>query len=189
MLRKADIDHILRAAAAITNQFSFVLIGTGAVIATARHIPALLMMTPEIDLYVEGDDSEMFSDLIDATIGQGSIFHRTFHYYGDGVGARTAIMPRDWRSRAVTYTTADKSVQALCPSADDIAVAKMCAWREKDVAWLDKAFTSRIARVEHVEGLLSHGLPPEAPDEMELRRRLQSFRPAQPLQPQPLHPE
>jgi hypothetical protein len=88
MLRKQDIDHILRAAAAITNQSSFVLIGTGAVIATARHIPAFLMMTSEIDLYVEGDDSEIFSDLIDATIGQGSIFHRTFRYYGDGVGTQ-----------------------------------------------------------------------------------------------------
>jgi hypothetical protein len=87
------------------------------------------MMTPEIDLYVEGDDSEMFSDLIDATIGQGSVFHRTFHYYGDGVSPRTAIMPQDWRSRAVTYKTADDTVQALCPSADDIAVAKLCAWR------------------------------------------------------------
>jgi hypothetical protein len=184
MLRKADIDHILRAAAAITNQSSFVLIGTGAVIATARHIPAFLMMTPEIDLYVEGDDSETFSDLIDATIGQGSVFHRTFRYYGDGVGARTAVMPLDWRSRAVTYITADKTVRALCPSADDIAVAEMCAWREKDIAWLDEAFTSRITRFERVEGLLGHSLPTEAPDEMELRRRLQRFRPAQPVPPE-----
>ena len=101
MLRKEDIDHILRAAAAVTNQSSFVLIGTGAVIATARHVPASMMMTPEIDLYVESDDNETFSDLIDATIGHGSMFHRTFHYHGDGVGAHTAIMPRDWRSRAV----------------------------------------------------------------------------------------
>jgi hypothetical protein len=58
MLRKQNIDHILRAAAAITNQSSFVLIGTGAVIATALHIPASLMMTPELDLYVDGDESE-----------------------------------------------------------------------------------------------------------------------------------
>jgi hypothetical protein len=79
-----------------------VLIGTGVVIATARRIPTFLTMTPEIDVYVEGDDSEMFSDLIDATIGQGSIFHRTFRYYGDGVSARATVMPRDWRFRAVT---------------------------------------------------------------------------------------
>jgi hypothetical protein len=189
MLRKQNIDHILRAAAAITNQSSFVLIETGAVIATALHIPASLMITPELDLYVDGDESAMFSDLIDATIGQGSIFHRTFRYYGDGVGARTAVMPQDWRSRAVTYTTADKTARALCPSADDIAVAKMCAWREKDVAWLEEAFTSRIARIEQVESLLGHGLPPEAPDEMELRRRLQRFMPTQPVQPQPIQPE
>lgn len=95
MLRKENIDHILRAAAAVTNQSSFVLTGTGAVIATARRVPASMMMTPEIDLYVEGDDNETFSDLIDATIGRGSMFHRTFRYHGDGVGTRTTIMPRD----------------------------------------------------------------------------------------------
>src|ERR1700693_500550 len=93
MLRVPDIDHILRAAAAITNHARFVVVGTGAVIITATHIPAEMMMTAEIDLYADGiADPEPISDLIDATIGQGSMFHRTFHYYGDGVGPRTAIM-------------------------------------------------------------------------------------------------
>ena len=89
MLRRDDIDHILRAAASITNHRRFVVIGTGAVIITARHIPAAMMLTPEIDLYADGiADPEPVSDLIDATIGHGSMFHRTFHYYGDG-SART----------------------------------------------------------------------------------------------------
>ena len=37
MLRHDDIDHILRAAAGITNHRRFVVIGTGAVIFTARQ--------------------------------------------------------------------------------------------------------------------------------------------------------
>ena len=35
-------------------------------------------------------------------------------------------------------------------------MAKMCAWRDKDVDWLCEAFNSRIACVERVMVLLSH---------------------------------
>src|SRR5271156_1387547 len=70
MLRRPDIDHILRAAAVISNHARFVVVGTGAVIITARHIPAAMMLAAEIDRYADGvDDPESISDLIDATIG------------------------------------------------------------------------------------------------------------------------
>jgi hypothetical protein len=86
MLRRRDIDHILRAAASLSGHARFVMVGTGAVIATARHIPLAMMMTEEIDIYVEDTaDPEWISDLINATVGRYSQFHRTFGYYGDGV--------------------------------------------------------------------------------------------------------
>ena len=52
-LRRPDIDHILRAAASLSGHSRFVMVGTGAVIATAKHIPVVMMMTEEIDIYVE----------------------------------------------------------------------------------------------------------------------------------------
>jgi hypothetical protein len=119
MPRRPDIDHILRAAAVLSNHARFVVVGTGAVIITAKHIPAEMMMTAEIDLYADGiADPEPISDLIDATIGHGSMFHRTFHYYGDGVSPGTAIMPMDWRIRATEYDVPDSGAVAICPSAD-----------------------------------------------------------------------
>jgi hypothetical protein len=137
MLRRPDIDNILRAAAVLSNHARFVVVGTGAVVITAKHIPAEMMMTAEIDLDADGiTDPELISDLIDATIGQGSMFHRTFHYYGDGVSPGTAIMPMDWRSRATEYDVSGGGAVAICPGANDIAVAKLCAGREKDRDWL-----------------------------------------------------
>ena len=101
MLRRPDIDHILRAAASLSGHTRFVMVGTGAVIATARHIPVAMMLTEEIDIYVEdAPDPDWVSDLIDASIGRYPQFHKTFGYYGDGVSERTAVMPLDWRSRA-----------------------------------------------------------------------------------------
>jgi hypothetical protein len=173
MLRRPDIDHILRAAAVISNHARFVVVGTGAVIITAPHIPAAMMMTAEIDLYADGiADPEPISDLIDATIGHGSMFHRTFHYYGDGVSRGTAIMPIDWRTRATEYGVPDGSVIAICPSADDIAVDKLCAWREKDQDWLRVAIQAGIANGKRVTALLRTSLPETAPEVNELERRL-----------------
>jgi hypothetical protein len=173
MLRRPDIDHILRAAAVLSNHVRFVVVGTGAVIITAKHIPAEMMMTAEIDLYADGiADPEPISDLIDATIGHGSMFHRTFHYYGDGVSPGTAVMPMDWRTRTTEYGVPDGSAVAICPSADDIAVAKLCAGREKDRDWLRAAFQAGIADVHRVAALLRVGLPETAPDISELERRL-----------------
>src|ERR1051326_2386159 len=126
MLRRPDIDHILRAAASLSGHRDFVMVGSGAVIAIAKHIPVVMMMTEEIDIYVEdAPDPDWVSDLIDASIGRYSQFHKTFGYYGDGVSKRAAIMPLDWRGRATEYKTPDGLATALCPSAEDIAIDKL----------------------------------------------------------------
>jgi hypothetical protein len=173
MLRRPDIEHILRAAAVITNHARFVVVGTGAVILIARRIPAAMMLTAEIDLYADGvGDPEPISHLIDATIGHGSMFHRKFHYYGDGLSPGTAIMPADWRARAIEHVVPDGGAVAICPSADDIAVAKLCAWWEKDRDWLRVAFQAGIANAKRVAALLRTDLPATAPAVNELQRRL-----------------
>jgi len=149
------------------------MVGTGAVIVTAKHIPVVMMMTEEIDIYVEdAPDPAWISDLIDASIGRDSQFHRTFGYYGDGVSKRTAVMPLDWRGRAKEYTTPDGLATALCPSAEDIAIAKLCAWREKDQVWLREAFRSGVAKASEAATLLRGELPEAAPSKDELLRRL-----------------
>lgn len=174
MLRRADIDHILRAAASLSDHRRFVMVGTGAVIARAKHIPATMMLTEEIDIYADGvDDPEPISELIDASIGHLSQFHRTFGYYGDGVGPRTAVMPLDWRTRATEYKTPDGLATAICPSADDIAVAKLCTWRDKDQAWLREGIRAGIVNAGRATALLRTALPEEAPEPGELARRLE----------------
>ena len=149
------------------------MVGTGAVIATAKHIPVAMMMTEEIDIYVEdAPDPDWVSDLIDASIGSDSLFHQTYGYSGDGVSKRTAIMPLDWRQRATEYTIPDGLATAVCPSAEDIAIAKLCAWREKDQVWLREAFWSGVAKAPHTATLLHGELPDAAPARDELMRRM-----------------
>lgn len=120
--------------------------------------------------------SPSVSDLIDGTIGRYSQFHRTFGYYGDGASASAsagaAVMPLDWRSRAVEYVTPDGLATAVCPSADDIAIAQLHAWREKDQMWLREALRSGIAKADRVAALLRNELSARTTSLDELARRL-----------------
>lgn len=98
-------------------------------------------MSRDIDLFAyDVANVEGVSDQLDGALGQASPFDQTFGYYCDGVGPETAIFPVDWELRAIEFTTpSTEGVVAVVPEPNDIALAKMCAWRPKDIAWLRAA--------------------------------------------------
>ncbi len=174
-LTKAAIGHLLRAVSGVTGETSVVMIGTGAVIAQLKTVPLDLMMTREVDVYTAGvSDQDQMSDLIDGTIGEGSPFDTTFGYYAHGVGERTACLPDDWQTRAIRLTIG--GVECLCPERNDIALSKLCAWREKDVSWLKAGLSTSIlsldAMVARSRSISNH----LAPDMAEIDRRLAVLR-------------
>ncbi len=118
MLRRAQAEHILRAAAGVTNHDRFVVVGPSAVILSAkRSIPARMMMTKEVDVCADDvDDPEALSDIIEAAIGPDSLFHNTFGYCADGVSPRNAMIPLAWRARATRHRGVEaRGAVAICP--------------------------------------------------------------------------
>ena len=96
------------------------------------------MMTDEVDLYVrDAADPEDVQQLIEGTLGEGTYFQKTFRYHVDAVSAQTAIFPSDWQTRASRVALpGNPDVKITCPAADDLAISKCVAWREKDKEWL-----------------------------------------------------
>jgi hypothetical protein len=83
-MKRPQLEHILRAAAAITGADRFVVIGSQAILGQVPDPPAELVVSIEADLFsLRGAED---ADLIDGTIGELSPFHRTFGYYAHGVG-------------------------------------------------------------------------------------------------------
>ncbi|QCI67582.1 DUF6036 family nucleotidyltransferase [Phreatobacter stygius] len=181
IMRRSRIDHLLRAAADVTGQRRFVLIGSGAVIARSQNLPGNMMATPEIDIYAaDAEDVEAMSEQIDGSIGQNSAFHNEYGYYGDGVSPETAKMPRDWQDRAIEYHGPDcPGVIAIVPEENDIALAKLVAWREKDQVWLIHGLNAGILHLQTMADRLNQlpdtdpdrGVPPRG----ELERRLRQL--------------
>ena len=146
MMNRHKLVHIMRAVAAISGERNFVLVGSASVLLTSKNIPLAMLNTYEIDVYSpDAADEDEFSEMIAATIGKGSRFEQTFNYYGDGVSAKTARMPSDWAGRAKDMGGLGiEGVSVLVPDIDDIAIAKMMAWREKDKDWLRAGVRSQI---------------------------------------------
>lgn len=82
-MQKSELEHLIRAAAAITNEYEFVIIGSQSILGSVDTPPAECLLSIEADIYPL--NAEHLSDLIDGSIGEGSIFHERFHYYAQGV--------------------------------------------------------------------------------------------------------
>ena len=175
MMNRQKLIHIMRAIATITDEKNFVLVGSASVLLTSKNIPLDMLHTNEIDVYSpDVEDEDLFSDLIEGSIGKGSHFETTFGYYGDGVSSKTATMPTDWHTRAKTVDNLGlKGVTVTVPEINDIALAKMFAWRDKDQEWLRAGVRSKILNPVFMRERLSR-LPETTTARSELERRMQS---------------
>jgi hypothetical protein len=173
MMRRDRLDHILRAAAGVTGHNTFVLVGSSVIVVRCRNIPGDMLMTREADVYVpDASDIEALSDMIDANIGQGSAFHNQYGYYADGVSPGTSVMPTDWVDRAQHYHGSGcPGVTAIVPDVEDVALAKVVAWREKDQSWILSGVRAGLFSLERMACRIDR-MPRAAPDAAEMVRRL-----------------
>jgi len=139
-MKRSELEHLIRAAGSIANDSEIVVIGSQSILGQFPDAPSALLVSAEADLFPLHHPE--LADLIDGSIGEGSHFHEFFGYYAQGVGERTAVLPKGWRQRLVRVENANtRGVAGLCLEVHDLAVAKHVAGREKDLE-----FTRELAR-------------------------------------------
>ena len=143
-MTRAQLEHVLRAAGAISQEEKLVVIGSQAILGAFPEAPPALTVSLEVDLYPLENPSK--ADLIDGSIGERSPFHETFGYYAHGIGPETALLPYRWLNRVVEVRNANTGgVSGLCLHPADLGVSKLLAGRPKDLDFV---------RVMLSEGLL-----------------------------------
>ena len=168
-MRRSDLEHVLRAAGAISAIREWVIVGSQAILGAVPNAPDELLVSQEVDLYAP--QSEAASDLIDGSIGERSPFHETFGYYAHGVGPETATLPPQWRTRAIIVKSeATGGVSGICPHPSDLAVSKLAAWREKDREFVGALVRHRITSIAEIEERLQE-LDAETAERMRPRLR------------------
>jgi len=130
-MTRRELEHIIRAAAAITNEYEIVVVGSQSILGSVPDAPDALLQSMEADIYpLHRPD---LADLIDGAIGELSPFEERFGYYAQGVGPETAVLPAGWETRTVKIQNANTDLKiGYCLEPHDLAASKLAAGRDKD---------------------------------------------------------
>lgn len=155
-MRRDQLEHIIRAVGAIVGENELIVIGSQSIL--GKHpagLPPEATLSVEADILPVSDPEGTKADLIEGTIGEGSLFHETFGIYAQGVGETTARLPEGWRERLIPIRNDNTlGITAHCLEPHDLLISKYLAGRPKD---LD--FCAAIIRVGLVhEEVLLHRL-------------------------------
>ncbi len=168
-MRREDFEHVIGAAANVTGEDAFVVIGSQAILGLIADPPAALLTSMEVDLYPRGDAEK--ADLIDGALGDGSQFHRQFGYYAHGVGPETARAPAGWLRRLDPVPIpprggSSRRPVAYCIEIHDLVLAKCAAGRDRDWDYAATALSEGLVSLD----ILTDRVPtmPVSPEEQRL---------------------
>lgn len=134
-MRRADLEHVIRAAADVAGDDEIVVIGSQAILGRLPDAPDALLWSQEADVYPRHHPHR--AEAIDGALGDGSQFHATFGYYAHGVGPETAKAPVGWQERLVPVRVpagphGAAAATGWCMEPHDVVLAKCAAGRERD---------------------------------------------------------
>lgn len=127
----ADFYHICRSAAAIADVDEVTVFGSGAVIPwIARHcVETPVWQTSELDIDPGGQE---LVDLVNSSIGKGSLFEETFQVYPRAIVIDAWIAPPDWASRSEIFEEPSMGVAVRVPNPIDLTVSKLLRGERRD---------------------------------------------------------
>lgn len=143
-MRRAQLEHAVRTACQIIGHPEVVVVGSQSILGTFHEddLPLNATMSLEIDILpiaADNEETARLADLIEGVAGEFSPFEELHGFSIDGVDLTTAVLPEGWRDRLVKVQNTNTAAPAgqpqftgWCLDKEDLCVAKLCAFREKD---------------------------------------------------------
>jgi uncharacterized nucleotidyltransferase DUF6036 len=133
-MTRAQLEHVIRAAATITADSEIVVIGSTSILGQFPNAPDEMLRSREADVYPMNHPDRF--ELLHV-IGELSPFHETFGYYADPVQADRPRFPSGWKDRLIhlPVDAVDGRVEGLCPEVHDLVLSKYSAFRDKDLGF------------------------------------------------------
>jgi len=152
-MRRADLEHVIRAAAAVADDDEIVVIGSQAILGRLPDAPETLLWSQEADVYPRHHPER--AEAVDGALGDGSQFHAAFGYYAHGVGPETAKAPAGWEQRLVPVRVErgprDRTlVTGWCLEPHDVVLAKCAAGRERDWGFAREAIRAGVVDADEL---------------------------------------
>ncbi len=158
-MTREQLEHAIRAAGAILGETELYVLGSQAILGAHPDAHPDLLRSMELD--VAPKNKPELEAVIEGSIGELSPFHQTFGFYVDGMELSGVVLPRGWAGRVVVVDTPNTNgIRGLCLEAGDLAVSKLAAGRDKDLAYVRVLLRERLvtaevlqARIDDVSGL------------------------------------
>jgi hypothetical protein len=161
-MRREQLEHAIRTACQIIGGTEVIVVGSQAILGTFREdqLPAEATMSIEVDILPIADDNTKtarLADLIEGVAGEFSSFEELHGFSIDGVDLETSILPEGWRDRLVRIQNANTAAPSgvpmftgWCLDKEDLCVAKLCAFREKDRSFVASLLTAELVDAETI---------------------------------------
>jgi hypothetical protein len=153
-VKRADLEHLIRASSTIVDDDELIVMGSQAVLAQFPEAPEEMLRSDEADIYPKNKPERW--ELIDGSIGELSAFHDTFGYYAQGIEEGVATLPKGWKERLIPLSTpATRGATGFCLELHDLLISKYVANREKDRRYCSAAARASLAQRVLLEERLS----------------------------------
>jgi hypothetical protein len=148
-MRRDQLEHAIRASCQIIGQLEVIVVGSQAILGTypEYELPSAATRSLEVDILPITDDNNetmQLADLIFGVAGELSPFQQTHGFSIDGVDLTTSALPEGWRTRLIKVQNENTAAPGgqpqyigWCLDKEDLCVAKLCAFREKDRNFVD----------------------------------------------------
>ena len=167
-MNRQQLAEVLRAATQVVDDRPVVM-GSQAILGAYDEdaLPAGATMSMEADVAFLDDQDRAKADLVTGAIGEDSNFHQRRGYYAEGIHVETATLPEGWRDRLIIQQIPaglnGPGVVASFLERHDLVVAKLAAFREKDVRFVTELAVTRLIDLQIArERLDNTALPPVA---------------------------
>jgi hypothetical protein len=159
-MKRADLEHILRASRNVTGESEFIVIGSQSILGRHPDVPKELLESLEADLYPRFRPE--LADQIEGSLGRYSQFDQTFGYFADGVSPTTAVLPEGWEQRLIRLCNENTGgAIGWCLEPHDLVFSKLAARREKDLKFVRALLHHRLARPSRLSELITAVADPE----------------------------
>ncbi|MBE7503121.1 MAG: hypothetical protein HS113_23125 [Verrucomicrobiales bacterium] len=153
-MKRADLEHILRACKGTTGETEFIVVGSQAILGKFPDAPRVLRQSMELDIYPRHRPE--LADLIEGSLGRYSQFDQTFGFHADGVSPTTATLPIGWEDRLVkVWNENTGGAIGWCLDPHDLAFSKLAARREKDLAFVAALVRHKMIRPSILDALIA----------------------------------
>lgn len=144
LIRRDQLEHAIRTACQILGHSEVIIVGSQSILGTYDEceLPRAATLSREVDVLPVGRSGPEITALADRLAGVAGEFSRFEALHGfsiDGVDLETAILPQGWRDRLVRVSNVNTAAPSgepvftgWCLDKEDLCVAKLCAFREKD---------------------------------------------------------